>query len=302
MQRSQIDHGKPSVWELFNNRVYHVPKYQRAFAWKEENAEKFWSDIFESESTDDYFLGSILLSKVNGEMEELEIIDGQQRITTCSLFFLAFYLVYRDNVDPNDAITDIYAYLKGGRFDEKYDILTLSRINCDFYKELIRVSSFANLSSLNAGEEKSNKNMRDIVSFFYSSIKKWQKKDSNEEKVRLQKMFKKFIWKVFFLEIVVPDSRKASTLFEVLNHRWTDLTEADLVRNYIFSKLESRGEDGEKFFRKWEEIEKRVELNNLEQFLRYSSFLLKKEEGGLEEKNYMGGLKDILLLIHQLQL
>ena len=56
MIRTSINHNKPIIQDLFTNRKYKIPKYQRAFAWKEENADKFWSDIFDSENSEDYFL------------------------------------------------------------------------------------------------------------------------------------------------------------------------------------------------------------------------------------------------------
>lgn len=278
MKRTSINHNKPTIQDLFTNKKYKIPKYQRAFAWKEENAEKFWTDIFESETTEDYFLWSILLSSSEAsEHDELEVIDGQQRITTCSLFFLAFFLIYRDNVRPELANQFIYPYLRNGSMKGQFNILTLSKNNNSFYEDLISVSSYSNLWTLIA-PDKSNKQMKDIVDYFWKKLKEEQVGDPDMEKIRLDNLFERFTKNVFFLEIIVPDSRQASKLFEVLNNRWSDLTEADLIRNYLLSELENKNLDSPQNLKKWDTIEENIELDNLEQFLRYASFLFSKKK------------------------
>lgn len=108
MDRDALNYSKPNIGELFTGRKYRVPKYQRAFSWNKEKAEQFFYDIF-NKNNEDYFLGSILLNK-NGD--SYDIIDGQQRLTTISLFFLALYFVYRMNVNAEDA-KNIFTHMYG---------------------------------------------------------------------------------------------------------------------------------------------------------------------------------------------
>ncbi len=79
-----------------------IPKYQRPFSWDKDNAEKFYNDIFKEElikSRSDYFLGSILLNRIDSET--IEVVDGQQRITTISLFFLALFMIFKSKNPKN---------------------------------------------------------------------------------------------------------------------------------------------------------------------------------------------------------
>ena len=81
--------------ELFsadNSVTYHIPKYQREYIWSKWNWEALFDDIEESDGG--HFMGSIIcinIQKDSHKAAELELVDGQQRMTTISLFYLAIY-------------------------------------------------------------------------------------------------------------------------------------------------------------------------------------------------------------------
>ena len=84
-----------TISELFNpdkDITYFIPKYQREYVWGKSNWELLFDDILANE--EDHFLGSIICinTKVDSqENDKLELIDGQQRMTTLNIFFLALY-------------------------------------------------------------------------------------------------------------------------------------------------------------------------------------------------------------------
>ena len=86
---------KFTVSDIFNiekDVKYVIPKYQREYAWKKKN----WEDLFDSldESDPGHFLGSIIcVSRSTDALKttELEVIDGQQRLTTLSLLYAVIY-------------------------------------------------------------------------------------------------------------------------------------------------------------------------------------------------------------------
>lgn len=109
--------GIHSLYDFFNsNRIYRIPPYQRNYAWtKEKQLKDFWEDIFYLDDSKKYFLGTILvrLDKIVkdesgfNEFECWEIIDGQQRTVTTSIFIKV-------------AIQIIKSKLAENGFDEKY--------------------------------------------------------------------------------------------------------------------------------------------------------------------------------------
>lgn len=80
--------------DIFNDEklaLYNIPNYQRPYSWEEANINDFLNDIY-SES-DGYYIGNILfIKKDNGEFPynlSYEVVDGQQRITSLALIYLA---------------------------------------------------------------------------------------------------------------------------------------------------------------------------------------------------------------------
>ena len=87
-----------TIKNLFCNSdsLYMIPNYQRPYSWTDDQVEKMWEDLWEAfqnekedeNSSEDYFLGSIIVSKSKNS-DFLEVIDGQQRLTTLTILISA---------------------------------------------------------------------------------------------------------------------------------------------------------------------------------------------------------------------
>ena len=92
-----------AVHELLSaetNVVYVVPRYQREYSWGRDEWEVLLDDLFEHESNDGHFLGTIIcVANTRDTVKEsiLEVIDGQQRLTTLSLLMAAVYSIVNEN-------------------------------------------------------------------------------------------------------------------------------------------------------------------------------------------------------------
>ena len=78
---------------------YHIPGYQRPYAWTEVETGVLFDDLydfFKTEQVDNYFLGSIVLIKEDDKPYS-EVIDGQQRLTTLSILFSVMTDTFHDN-------------------------------------------------------------------------------------------------------------------------------------------------------------------------------------------------------------
>jgi hypothetical protein len=131
-----------------------------------------------------------------------------------------------------------------------------------------------------SSESKSNKNILEILKYFIEEIDRNKCADINLENKRLEEIYHHICNHVFFITITTQSYKQASRLFEVLNNKGTDLTEADLIRNFLLSKAEDQGfADG---ITNWEDFEKSIGLDNLEQFFRYSSLLISQKDSTYE--------------------
>ena len=90
-----------TVKELFENKKsdFLIPDYQRPYAWTEIECQTLWEDIqlfaFPDDNcdkfnnSDEYFLGPIVTFR--NQKDQIEVIDGQQRLTTLMLLLRAIY-------------------------------------------------------------------------------------------------------------------------------------------------------------------------------------------------------------------
>ena len=93
-----------TIAELFGNQdsFYKIPRYQRPYKWENEQVEQLWDDIYSAyeENINNYFLGSIITAK---DGSSIDIIDGQQRMTTLMILFCVLRDVFPDiNEDLDD--------------------------------------------------------------------------------------------------------------------------------------------------------------------------------------------------------
>ena len=93
------------VGDLFNqNERLRIPSYQRRYSWGIEHFEDLWNDLNKISSDGSHFFGTIVfMSKTHVAQgtNEIDIVDGQQRVTTISILFCAI----RDHLQETTAET-----------------------------------------------------------------------------------------------------------------------------------------------------------------------------------------------------
>ena len=95
------------------NTTFTIPIYQRNYNWTIKECKRLYDDIFETgknENIDSYFIGSIvyIAGNISTIDREFYIIDGQQRLTTLTLLFLAIYHVLKQDELTKDEASRIY--------------------------------------------------------------------------------------------------------------------------------------------------------------------------------------------------
>lgn len=99
-----IDIKPVKVQTLLSDNFFTIPAFQRDYVWQEDNVEAFFNDIYESfdDNKSEYYLGNIVLAKEEDGL--WAIVDGQQRMTTISIFvkalisFVRKYMLLEDEV------------------------------------------------------------------------------------------------------------------------------------------------------------------------------------------------------------
>lgn len=230
-----------------------IPEYQRPYRWGQDECETLQSDILDvfgdGSDIEEYFLGSIVTYK-NGN--ELEIIDGQQRITTLTLLYRAFYeaLKAEEEFEKGDYPKDFgkcvwdYERDKGLLFENCH---LSSQVVTDADEKILK-----QLLSENCKVDDKHSNYAKNFDFFYDKLK-------NFKKLSWKKFCDMFLGKKLFVLLVVCDSQEsAMTIFNTLNSRGLPLSNADILKGYIYKKQKS-DTDKNKFATTWKTIESKVE-------------------------------------------
>lgn len=77
------------VFPIEGKVIYKIPIYQRNYSWNTQNIEDLFNDVLNE--SNGYYIGNLLVTKNQEDSTKLDVVDGQQRLTTIALFFLAIY-------------------------------------------------------------------------------------------------------------------------------------------------------------------------------------------------------------------
>lgn len=278
-----------------NKRVFKVPVYQRNYDWTNVQCEKLYQDIMLASARDcQHFMGTVVyIDDINGGsgLNEVLIIDGQQRITTMYILLKALYdaakgvsvrieseiedVMFNRNCDEKHKVK-----LKPVKTDnEQLMLLIKDKLdqmdrNSNVYKNYITFHNLINESLLTGAE------LNDIL----DGIKKLE------------------IVEIILDKIQGDEPQK---IFESINSTGLELSLADLIRNYLLMDDEKQDELYEEY---WLEIEKNVRYRNLGDFvINYLNSQISKSVNGknayrlfkelCEEKKYSH--EDVLIKLRR---
>lgn len=280
---------------------YIIPKYQREYTWNKKDWENLFEDI--DGSMGDHFLGSIIcVNKQEYALHEpeLEVIDGQQRLTTLSLLYAAIFAkLSKEKLVDENAITEKqnlkYRLLcKKDPSKTKISLSTQSHNNED-YLEVLEEASILKMVS---GKPKNfgNRRLYKAYSYFISRLEQLSYDALLE--------FLDKINSALLVQIEVLTHSDAFTLFESINNRGIDLSAIDLIKNNLLAILEKEHKiNVEDSFNSWSAIIENLgdDSSLQERFLRhyYNAFRYKDEIKVVKIKSSNKATKSNLIKIYE---
>ncbi|MDO7813131.1 DUF262 and DUF1524 domain-containing protein [Helicobacter pylori] len=236
-----------NFFEQTQTNQFVIPIYQRVYSWGKEQCEQLWDDIIKiggNDKMNGHFIGSILYVRVDDtHSSPLLIIDGQQRLTTITLLFIAL----RDRSSDEAKRKKMESYLINSDKDgDKKFRLILSESDKDTLLSLID-------KDRRKPSEPSLKIMENFKLF-----EKW----INENTDKLETIFKG-LEKLMIVWIALKKEKDDPQLiFESMNSKGIELTQTDLIRNYII--METEVEKQEDFYNGyWRAMEEDFKQNEI---------------------------------------
>lgn len=247
---------------FFNPQRFLVPLFQRPYVWNQElQWQPLWEDvsrvaerIANTGVSTPHFLGAVVLQQQPAELGTIgvrSVIDGQQRLTTLQLFLDAVHaqLALRGFEDLAKQVQDLVENPKHFRKapEDAFKVWPTNRDRPAF-NEVMSASVPVDYSALAQCENRLVKAHR----FFSTEVSEWLERGEAERRANAL-----VLAMTNFLQIVVIDllaDEDAQEIFETLNARGTPLTAADLIKNFVFQRLEVSPEEAERAYHHYWQI------------------------------------------------
>jgi uncharacterized protein with ParB-like and HNH nuclease domain len=257
---SKLNVDQKTIMLLFSDKKsdFLIPDYQRPYAWEEEHCQTLWDDIFtfafpdnnyqNFNKDDEYFLGSIVTFK--NKNDKLEVIDGQQRLTTLMLLLRAFYDKFK-NMQDNDAkrIREMISQCiwKTNEFGEAD--LNVLKINSEVATDNDKEEFLEILKTGKVNKEQKS-NYSNNFRFFQEKIDTFLSEFPGYFSYFPARILKNCI----LLPIDAESQDTALRIFSTLNDRGLPLSDADIFKAQFYKFYGDKGKKDE-FITQWKELE-----------------------------------------------
>ena len=257
-----MENGQKRISELFDGRkIFHIPKYQRAYAWEEKQLKDFVEDIENQKPDRNYFFGTILFQEQprNEGFEMIDIVDGQQRITTL-IIFMKLLLTQRKKAGHDvTMLEDTYIRIYNR------DKLRVLDTDNDFFTSYILQDNCPDVSQVHTP---SQRRLLKAKNFLDQSL------NARPDKI---KDFIDTIESMKVLTYSVENKAEATLIFETTNDRGKSLTSLEKTKSFLMHKtyiISDNPETGldilqnrfSEIYRNYEEIESRVDEDSILQY------------------------------------
>jgi len=250
-----INANPEEIYKFLSDSEYVIPDYQRPYSWGKDESVRLWEDLIDyyHESKHDkayppYFLGNVVIYSESDSKRV--VVDGQQRLITLSILMRVLWdhcksyknlqktLYQRDRKD--DTI------IEPKRLRIEHNVLGELEEN-SLKTVLIRDSGCINNSKYEENYQAINEKVNDI----------FQRLNSEET----EKIIETILFKVVLLPIKCTDFESALTIFETINNRGMDLSDADIIKSKLY-KLSKNEKDA--FIIRWNDALNNAQKNGME--------------------------------------
>lgn len=214
-----------TIFNLFNshNEQLVIPSYQRRYAWKLPQVWALFEDIDMLQEKEGHLFGMLIFHSTmhHGDLNQIEVVDGQQRVTTVSLLLIALKKVFADIGMKSKSIElENMLYCIDEIEENRVPKLKLGELD---NKDYLRI-----LDGKTTGIN--NKNMLGAYVYFCDWIE--ERVEKNEKKWIIR-FFNKLVRTARIIRLDVGMAQDAYKLFETINNRGLKLSATDVLKNFI---------------------------------------------------------------------
>lgn len=260
---------------LISGCQFSIPRFQREYSWDKKNYQEFFDDMISCLSINDgklepnsYFLGTMLFigdySETNNINKSIQVVDGQQRITTITILFSALSDRFR-GINEEKLSEQVFRYIMTQN-DNGDDVRILeSNTHYPYFSFFIQDRVKNDIQDATTEEEEC---IKESFTYLFNNLEEKKlrahlkkKLGSNEvdqlSYVDILKALRDQVLGTTFISISTPDKDNANMIFEILNAKGKRLSHVDLIKNKIFEIIDEKG-SADFAEVKWSEIKKNL--------------------------------------------
>lgn len=230
------------LFDIESSVVYGIPRYQREYSWGKTQWESLFDDVLENDPG--YFLGSIICINQTTDtlaVQRLEVVDGQQRLTTLSLLFAALYQALKQHENALDEdqrveLVNLKRKLVLKNTDDTVRVIPqIQNNNLNDYRAVL--SDVGVTRRVDTPSYAGNRKVFKAFRYFQARIEAMI--DGKPNALASILGFLDKAGQACLVKIEVASHADAYTLFESLNNRGMPLTAIDLIKNKLLARLEN---------------------------------------------------------------
>lgn len=242
----------PLVKIFSSDFEYHIPAYQRPYAWTKTETEELFDDLYDfykTEPHDSFFLGSIVLIKDESK-PYADVIDGQQRLTTLSILFAVMTDLFQTPSVKDNCME--YLQEKGNELAgiPAQPRLFLREKDQPFFNRYIQHVRIDNLLKQDP-KGFSDEAQINIQENCKALRERFQEMFPSEKE--LIEFSKFLLTRCFLIAVSTANQDSAFRIFSVMNSRGLDLLPTDIIKSETIGKLPVNIQD--EYTKKWEDLE-----------------------------------------------
>ncbi|WP_216644577.1 GmrSD restriction endonuclease domain-containing protein [Candidatus Thiodictyon syntrophicum] len=208
--------SQQTLKQFFAVKVLEIPRYQRSYAWENQNVRELFEDIKEAiETKSQHYLGTVVLSKTHNP-GVYTVVDGQQRLTTLLMFIAS---IIRKLPKVNDQEFYHRLYINDG---ETFKLTPLER-DRDFYFQLLDLKP-----AVAHQLEPRNKSQRLLLNAFEEI------ENLTQHHIPDPRVFLASVEALSLLEFIEKDESDAIRIFQTVNDRGRELSRMDKMKSLLF--------------------------------------------------------------------
>jgi len=229
-----------TLQEIFSDKIFRVPNYQRPFAWEQQHCAELLEDIEELSDGKKHYTGTIILhldakekeiKDENGtSLKVYNIVDGQQRLTSLIILLHCISQCFKELPDAQNLFKGIRnKYVTITDIDGNHRPRLILNDNCHQYFVENIISEAPSIKGI---QLQAHKKLYEAKDYFMKYLEEKKSKEGDFKKYLIQLMTK-ITNALEFNLYRVKEETDVGVIFEVMNNRGKQLTEMEKVKNYL---------------------------------------------------------------------